>query len=118
MRTGEPLPAVGQVLAALATGLWRWDNTAGLVMLDAEAARLVDPPAEPATLTEAGIRARFHPIDWNEIDGIVQLAVAEGTLAEARLRVMDEHGHVIRTIRSRSKPIIDPATGDFELIGT
>ncbi|MFI6933712.1 SpoIIE family protein phosphatase [Streptomyces sp. NPDC050287] len=118
MRTGEPLPAVGQVLAALATGLWRWDNTAGLVMLDAEAARLVDMPAEPATLTEAGIRARFHPVDWNEIDGIVQLAVAEGTLAEARLRVMDEHGHVIRTIRSRSKPIIDPATGDFELIGT
>ncbi|MFI5677211.1 ATP-binding SpoIIE family protein phosphatase [Streptomyces cellulosae] len=118
MRTGEPLPAVGQVLAALATGLWRWDNTAGLVMLDAEAARLVGMPAEAVTLTEGGIRARFHPIDWNEIDGIVQLAVAEGTLAEARLRVMDEHGHVIRTIRSRSKPIIDPATGDFELIGT
>ncbi|PAZ14151.1 phosphatase [Streptomyces sp. SA15] len=118
MRTGEPLPAVGQVLAALATGLWRWDNTAGLVMLDAEAARLVGLPAEPVTLTEAGIRSRFHPVDWNEIDGIVQLAAAEGTLAEARLRIMDEQGRVIRSVRSRSKPVMDPATGEYELIGT
>lgn len=118
MRTGEPLPAVGQVLTALATGLWRWDNTAGLVMLDAEAARLVGLPAEPVTLSEAGIRSRFHPVDWNEIDGIVQLAAAEGTLAEARLRIMDEQGRVVRTVRSRSKPVIDPATGEYELIGT
>ncbi|MGW0331634.1 SpoIIE family protein phosphatase [Streptomyces sp. NPDC003011] len=118
MRTGEPLPAVGEVLAALATGLWRWDNTAGLVTLDAEAARLVGLPAEAATVTEAGIRSRFHPVDWNEIDGIVQLAVAEGTLAEARLRIMDEHGRVIRTVRSRSKPTVDPATGAYELVGT
>jgi anti-sigma regulatory factor (Ser/Thr protein kinase) len=118
MRTGEPLPAVGQVLAALATGLWHWDNDAELVMLDAEAARLMGLPAEQATLTEAQARARFHPIDWNEIDGIVQLAVAEGTLAEARLRVMDERGRVIRTVRSRSKPVIDPASGMYALFGT
>jgi anti-sigma regulatory factor (Ser/Thr protein kinase) len=118
MRTGEPLPAVGQVLAALATGLWRWDNTAGLVTLDAEAARLVGLPAEAVTVSEAAIRARFHPVDWNEIDGIVQLAVAEGTLAEARLRIMDEHGRVIRTVRSRSKPTVDPSTGEYELVGT
>jgi anti-sigma regulatory factor (Ser/Thr protein kinase) len=118
MRTGEPLPTVGEVLASLATGLWRWDNEAGLVTLDAECARLLGLPAEPTTLTEAGIRSRFHPVDWNEIDGIVQLAVAEGTLAEARLRIMDEQGRVIRTVRSRSRPSVHPETGQYELVGT
>lgn len=118
MRTGEPLPGVGDVLAALATGLWRWDNAAGLVTFDAEAARLIGLPAEPTTLTEAGARSHFHPVDWNEIYGVVQLAVAEGTLAEARMRIMDGHGRVIRTVRSRSKPIVDPKTGEYELIGT
>ncbi|MFJ3226150.1 SpoIIE family protein phosphatase [Streptomyces sp. NPDC086783] len=118
MRTGEPLPTVGEVLASLATGLWRWDNEAGLVTLDAECARLLGLPAEPTTLTEAGIRSRFHPVDWNEIDGIVQLAVAEGTLAEARLRIMDEQGRVIRTVRSRSRPSVDPETGEYKLVGT
>ena len=109
---------MGEALVALATGLWRWDNDAGLVILDAEAARLVGLPARPTTLTEGAMRSRFHPVDWNEIDGIVQLAVAEGTLAEARLRIMDERGHVIRTVRSRSKPIVDPVTGEYALVGT
>ncbi|MEU2582721.1 SpoIIE family protein phosphatase [Streptomyces avermitilis] len=118
MRTGEPLPAVGDVLTALATGLWRWDDAAGLVTVDAEAARLLGLPPEPTTLTQAGVRARFHPVDWNEVDGVVQLAVAEGTLAEVRMRIMDEHGRVIRTVRSRSKPSTDPATGAYELVGT
>ncbi|WP_406331461.1 SpoIIE family protein phosphatase [Streptomyces sp. NBC_00203] len=118
MRTGEPLPGVGDVLAALATGLWRWDNAAGLVTFDAEAARLIGLPAEATTLTEAGARSHFHPVDWNEIYGVVQLAVAEGTLAEARMRIMDGHGRVIRTVRSRSKPIVDPKSGEYELIGT
>ena len=54
------------------------------------------------------MRSRFHPVDWNEIDGVVQLAVVEGTLAEVRLRVMDEQGRVIRTVRSRSKPVARP----------
>ncbi|MCW7941772.1 phosphatase [Streptomyces hygroscopicus] len=118
MRTGEPLPSVGDVLADLATGLWRYDAAAGVVTLDAEAARLVGLPAEPTTLTEAGIRARFHPVDWNEVDGIVQLALAEGTIAEVRMRVMDEQGRVVRTVRSRSKPSLDPETGKYELVGT
>ncbi|WP_306323820.1 MULTISPECIES: SpoIIE family protein phosphatase [unclassified Streptomyces] len=123
MRTGEPLPPVEAVLAALATGLWRWDNRAGLVTFDPEAARLIGlptiPGGEPVALTEAAARARFHPVDWNEMDGIVQLAVAEGTLAEARLRVMDGHGRVLRTVRSRSKPIAHGDSPDsYELIGT
>lgn len=118
MHTGEPLPAVGDLLTALSTGLWRWDNTAGLVLLDAEAARLVGLPSRQSTLTEAGTRSCFHPVDWNELVGVIQLAVAEGTLAEARLRVMDAGGQVIRRVRSRSKPIVDPATGEFGLVGT
>ncbi|WP_435058771.1 ATP-binding SpoIIE family protein phosphatase [Streptomyces sp. bgisy060] len=104
------------VLAAIATGLWRWDNASGIVSLDAEAARLLGLPAEPARLSEAAVRSRFHPVDWNEIDGVVNLAVAEGTLAEARLRIMDEHGRVIRTVRSRSKPLVDG--NDYQLVGT
>ncbi|MFP3989115.1 SpoIIE family protein phosphatase [Streptomyces sp. E11-3] len=145
MRTDDrgSLPPVGNILAAIATGLWRWDNATGLVTLDAEAARLLGIPTAPAapgtsgasgtsgvpsasgapgapetvvTLTEAGIRSRFHAVDWNEIHGIVQLAVAEGTLAEARLRVMDEQGRVLRVIRSRSKPVINGT--EYELIGT
>ncbi|MCX5388290.1 SpoIIE family protein phosphatase [Streptomyces sp. NBC_00083] len=104
------------VLAAIATGLWRWDNASGTVTLDAEAARLLGLPARPATLTEAAARSRFHPVDWNEVDGIVHLALAEGTLAEVRLRIMDEHGHVLRTVRSRSKPVLNGSS--YLLIGT
>ncbi|MFG2777904.1 SpoIIE family protein phosphatase [Streptomyces prunicolor] len=118
MRTGEPLPAVGEVLAALATGLWHWDTASGLVTVDAEAARLLGLPPEQTTITEAQTRARLHPVDWNEITGVVGLAVAEGTLAEVRIRIMDERGRVIRVVRSRSKPSYDAEKRSFELIGT
>ncbi|MFJ3922570.1 SpoIIE family protein phosphatase [Streptomyces sp. NPDC090022] len=109
------------VLAAIATGLWRWDNASGTVTLDGEAARLLGLPAEPVVLPEVAVRSRFHPVDWNEINGIVNLAVVEGTLAEARLRIMDEDGRVLRTVRTRSKPVENRATDgrvDYELIGT
>ncbi|MEV6793685.1 SpoIIE family protein phosphatase [Streptomyces sp. NPDC051320] len=104
------------VLAALATGVWHWDTASGMVRVDAEAARLLGMPPEPLTLSEAAARSRFHPVDWNEINGIVTLAVSEGTLAEARLRIVDESGQVLRTVRSRSKPT---ANGDdYVLVGT
>ncbi|GAA3124190.1 SpoIIE family protein phosphatase [Streptomyces rameus] len=118
MRTGEPLPSVEDVLAALATGLWHWDTAAGLVTVDAEAARLLGLPAEPTTLTEAQTRARLHPVDWNEITGVVRLAVAENTLAEVRIRVTDGDGSILRVVRSRSKPSYDPERQGYELIGT
>jgi serine phosphatase RsbU (regulator of sigma subunit)/anti-sigma regulatory factor (Ser/Thr protein kinase) len=118
MRTGEPLPAVGEVLAALATGLWHWDTATGLVTVDAEAARLLGLPAEESVLTEAQTRARLHPVDWNEITGVIQLAVAEDTLAEVRIRIMDDQGQVVRVVRSRSKPSFDPVKKVYELIGT
>ncbi|MBK3644272.1 MULTISPECIES: SpoIIE family protein phosphatase [Streptomyces] len=118
MRTGEPLPPVGEVLATLATGLWTWDTATELVTVDAEAARLLGLPAEQATLTEAQARARLHPVDWNEIISVVGLAVAERTLAEVRIRIMDEHGRVLRVVRSRSKPSYDKERHAFQLIGT
>ncbi|MGM0355521.1 SpoIIE family protein phosphatase [Streptomyces sp. ECR3] len=118
MRTGEPLPAVGDILESLATGLWHWDGGERRVTLDAEAARLLGLPPEPVTLGEAGMRARFHPVDWGEVDAVVQLALSEGTIAELRLRVMDEHGRVLRTVRSRSRPSVDPATGEYHVLGT
>ena len=109
---------MGEVLAALATGMWHWDTATDKVTVDAEAARLLGLPAEETTLTEAQARARLHPVDWNEITAVVGLAVAEGTLAEVRIRIMDEHGRVIRVVRSRSKPSFDPARRAFQLIGT
>ncbi|MGW0412914.1 SpoIIE family protein phosphatase [Streptomyces collinus] len=118
MRTGEPLPSVSDVLAALATGLWHWDTAAGLVTVDAEAARLLGLPPRATTLTEAQTRARLHPVDWNEITGVIRLAVAEGTLAEVRIRIMDEQGRVLRVVRSRSKPSYDPERHSYELTGT
>ncbi|MEV5440119.1 SpoIIE family protein phosphatase [Streptomyces sp. NPDC052682] len=118
MRTGEPLPAVGEVLAALATGLWHWDTATGLVTVDSEAARLLGLPAEQVSLTEAQVRSRLHPVDWNEITGVVQLAAAEGTLAEVRIRIMDDKGRVVRVVRSRSKPSFDRVRKAYELIGT
>ncbi|MDQ0991955.1 SpoIIE family protein phosphatase [Streptomyces sp. V3I7] len=118
MRTDEPLPAVADVLTVLATGVWRWDTATGLVSVDAEAARLLGLPAAPATLTEAQVRSRLHPVDWNEITGVVQLAAAEDTLAEVRIRVMDGHGRIVRVVRSRSKPSFDTDRRTYELIGT
>ncbi|WP_405807254.1 SpoIIE family protein phosphatase [Streptomyces sp. NBC_00210] len=103
------------VLATIATGLWRWDNASGTVTLDAEAARLLGMPAVPGDFPESVVRSRFHPVDWNEINGVVSLAIAEETLAEARLRIVDEAGRVLRTVRSRSKPIA--VDGDFRLVG-
>ncbi|MFH7337318.1 SpoIIE family protein phosphatase [Streptomyces sp. KHY 26] len=118
MRTGEPLPAVGDVLAALATGLWHWDTADKLVTVDAEAARLLGLRAAPTTLTEAQTRARLHPADWNEITAVVQLAVAGSTLAEVRVRIMDERGTVLRVVRSRSKPSYDAERHAYVLTGT
>ncbi|KPC61916.1 ATP-binding SpoIIE family protein phosphatase [Streptomyces chattanoogensis] len=104
------------LLAAIATGLWHWDNASGRVTLDAEAARLLGLPAEPTELSEAAVRSRFHPVDFAEINGVVQLAVSEETIAEARLRIVDERGRVLRIVRSRSRPRL--VNGDFELVGT
>jgi anti-sigma regulatory factor (Ser/Thr protein kinase) len=104
------------LLAALATGLWRWDDASGRVRLDAEAARLLGLPARSAELSQATVRSRFHPVDFAEINGVVQLAVAERSLAESRLRIVDADGRVLRTVRSRFRPL--RRDGTFTLLGT
>ncbi|MGW6788917.1 ATP-binding SpoIIE family protein phosphatase [Streptomyces chartreusis] len=118
MRTGEPLPAVGEVLAALATGLWHWNTATGLVTVDAEAARLLGLPSERATLSQAQVRARLNPVDWNEISGVIQLAVAEGTLGEVRVRIMDDRGRVVRVGRSRFHASFDREKRSYEVTGS
>ncbi|MEK8171718.1 hypothetical protein NKH77_27245 [Streptomyces sp. M19] len=104
------------VLAAIGTGVWQWDSVSGSVQYDAEAARLVGLPAEPVSLTLSAARARFHPVDWLEIGNIVDRALAEGTLVEARARIVDDEGRVLRTLRTRSRPATLPS--GFQLLGT
>lgn len=105
-----------EILAAIGTGLWSWDSSAGTVTLDAEAARLLGLPAEASVYPSEEVRPRFHPVDWNEIDGVVNFAIAENTVAEARLRIVDEQGTVLRTVRSRSKPVPVETPGRFEYV--
>ncbi|MCP9958277.1 MULTISPECIES: ATP-binding SpoIIE family protein phosphatase [Streptomyces] len=104
------------LLATILTGLWQWGHATGIIELDAEAARLLGLPAEPVGVTEGVVRSRVHPVDWNEFGAVASLALAEDTIAEARLRVMDEKGQVVRTIRSRAKPMSDEA--GMRLVGT
>jgi serine phosphatase RsbU (regulator of sigma subunit)/anti-sigma regulatory factor (Ser/Thr protein kinase) len=118
MRTGEALPAVEEVLTVLATGLWHWDTETGLVTVDAEAARLLGLPAERRTLSQAQVRSRLHPVDWNEITSVIQLAVAEGTLGEVRVRIMDDRGRVVRVGRSRFHAAFDQDKHTFEVTGS
>lgn len=118
MRSVASLPALGDALATLDTGLWRWDTSAGLVTVDAVAARLLGLPYQEVTLTEAQVRARLHPEDWTETTAVIQLAVAEGTLAEIAVRVMDDRQQVVRVVRSRSKPVFDPDREAYVLTGS
>ncbi|MEV5374843.1 SpoIIE family protein phosphatase [Streptomyces nondiastaticus] len=109
------------VLAATATGLWHWDNATRIATFDAEASRLLGLPATRTELTESGTRARFHAVDWVEVQGVISLAVAEGTLTEARLRVVDDKGRVLRTVRARMRPQLRAAAKgrvDFVMVGT
>ncbi|WP_340559817.1 SpoIIE family protein phosphatase [Streptomyces sp. GSL17-111] len=103
MRTdqGASPPQVDEVLDATGTGMWRWDHVAGLVTLDARAARLMGLKPEPATVPTAAVRARLHAVDFVELDRIITLAAAEGGIAEERLRVVGDDGDVLRTVRAR-----------------
>ncbi|MGP3988966.1 ATP-binding SpoIIE family protein phosphatase [Streptomyces sp. 3N207] len=103
-------------LAALGAGLWTWDNATGLVTLDSRAARLLGVAVEPSdahtdthiTLSGSAVRSRLHAVDYVGFQGIVTLALAEDTTAEALLRVVDADGQVERTVRVVVRPV--PAT--------
>ncbi|MBB1242417.1 SpoIIE family protein phosphatase, partial [Streptomyces durbertensis] len=113
------------VLAATGTGIWTWDHAARQIILDATAARLLglSPDAgRPVRAAESALRACFHVVDFVELNGIITLAVAEGRIAEAMMRVVDRDGSVLRTVRTRLKPRGDPGRGrdsaPFTLVGT
>ncbi|MGW8377679.1 SpoIIE family protein phosphatase [Streptomyces sp. ODS28] len=100
------------VLAAVRTGLWRWENATHTVTLDGRAARLLGLPGTGGphhstaalTVAQSTVRAHVHVVDFVELQGIITLAVAEGTVAEALLRVVDGDGEVVRTVRARLCP--------------
>ncbi|MDJ0340315.1 SpoIIE family protein phosphatase [Streptomyces sp. H10-C2] len=92
------------VLAAVGTGLWHWDETAGTVALDATAARLLGLPAEPGTSRSSAVRACLHAEDFVALNGALALARAEGTVLESQMRVVGDDGSITRTIRLRMRP--------------
>ncbi|MCI0384765.1 SpoIIE family protein phosphatase [Streptomyces sp. CNQ085] len=102
------------ILAATGVGLWRWDNTAGVITLDATAARLLGLPPEETVLTESALRSRFHALDYAELANVGALAIAEGTIAEALQRVVAPDGTVLRVVRNRlalaERPRPEPET--------
>ncbi|UCM89009.1 ATP-binding SpoIIE family protein phosphatase [Streptomyces marincola] len=93
------------VLGAAETGLWAWDGARGQVTLDATAARLFGLPTDEVTIPEAAIRARLPSEDVIEIQRVMAAAEAEGRVAELRIRVVDGEGNVLRTLRSRLRPV-------------
>ncbi|GAA2123039.1 SpoIIE family protein phosphatase [Streptomyces synnematoformans] len=96
-----------EVLAAVGTGVWSWDAASGTVTMDAEAARLVGLPARRTETSAAAVRARCHGVDYVELAGAMDLACTEGTVAEAKLRIVDERGTVLRVVRTRMRPFRD-----------
>ena len=63
MRTGEPLPAVGDVLAALATGMWHWDTATGTVSVDIGSVEFDDEAIDMgASLVAASSASRWKPL--------------------------------------------------------
>ena len=111
MRTDE-------VLSGLGTGIWRWAAHTDRVVLDAQAARLLGLPPVQVTVHAAAVRARLHGVDFIELNGILDLALAEGTLAEGRLRVVDIQGDVVRVLRCRMRALESLPGEQTDIVGT
>ncbi|RBM05494.1 SpoIIE family protein phosphatase [Streptomyces sp. PT12] len=95
------------VLATSETGVWTWDGTRGVIDLDAVAAGLLGLPADAVTLPESAVRARLATEDIIETERVLAVAESEGRVTEVRQRVIGDDGTVLRTIRSRLRPIRD-----------
>ncbi|MQY10371.1 hypothetical protein SRB5_04790 [Streptomyces sp. RB5] len=89
-----------EVLSALGTGVWRW-SIGGRITLDAAAARLLEMPEDVTEVSAAAARSRLHGLDYVQLSGIANLAMTEGTLAEAVVRIVDSDGAVLRWVRVR-----------------
>jgi serine phosphatase RsbU (regulator of sigma subunit) len=96
------------VLAALDAcriGAWRWEGEEGMISLDAVAAELIGLPPKPVTVPDHVVRAHFDVTDYVEGFRTVATAAAEGHVGEAEMRVVDEDGGVVRTLRARARSL-------------
>ncbi|MFW6691647.1 ATP-binding SpoIIE family protein phosphatase [Streptomyces sp. MAR4 CNX-425] len=107
-----------EVLSGLGTGVWRWATHTDGVVLDEQAARLLGLPPARVTVHASAVRARLHGVDYIELAGILDLALAEGTLAEGRLRVVDAEGDVVRVVRCRMRALPTAREEQTEIVGT
>ncbi|WP_333766575.1 ATP-binding SpoIIE family protein phosphatase [Streptomyces sp. IBSBF 2435] len=92
------------VLAAVGSGLWQWDEGTGTVTVDDCAARLLGLSGGAATHRSTAVRACLHAADFVSLSAAVSLAASEGTVAESLVRVVGDDGTVLRTLRTRVAP--------------
>jgi hypothetical protein len=79
------------VLAAVGTGAWLWDNVTDSVELDAVAAGLLGLPPEPTTTSSGIARACYHAADY------VEMAAGRRVGRRAARR---RQGHLVRAVRA------------------
>lgn len=92
------------VLAAVGYGLWQWDWSTGTLSADARTTRLLGLPGVSGTHSYEAVRSRFQINDYRAFAADLTLARAEGGISESRLRVVNEDGVVVRTVRIRVRP--------------
>lgn len=92
------------VLAAVGSGLWQWDEGTGDVTVDGRAARLLGLPDGAGTYRTTVVRACLHAADYVSLAAEVDLASSEGTVVESLVRVIGDDGSVVRTVRVRVAP--------------
>ncbi|MFG1805525.1 SpoIIE family protein phosphatase [Streptomyces sp. NPDC049040] len=92
------------VLAAVGSGVWQWDEGTGNVTVDGCAAHLLGLTGGAATHRSTAIRACLHAADYVSLSAAVSLAGAEGSVAEALVRVVGDDGKVLRTLRATVAP--------------
>ncbi|MFD8071774.1 SpoIIE family protein phosphatase [Streptomyces sp. NPDC059718] len=106
------------VLAALGTGVWRWDSATDMVELDAVSAGLIGLPPQPQKVHSGVTRACYHASDYVDMAAAVALAIAEGTASESLLRVVREDGRVVRTVVMRTYGLPSAGGRPEEVVGT
>lgn len=92
------------VLAAVGCGLWQWDWSTGTATLDNRMVRLLGLSGGACTMATSAVKERLHATDYASLAWEISLARADGTVAEAPVRVVDEKGTVLRTLRIRVRP--------------
>ncbi|MFI0717821.1 SpoIIE family protein phosphatase [Streptomyces sp. NPDC021224] len=92
------------VLAAVGSGVWQWEEATEQIAVDARAAHLLGLQDGAGSYRTAAVRACLHAADYVSVSAEVELAAAEGTVAEQLVRVVGPDGAVRRTLRARIAP--------------